>query len=70
MKFVINPIGIGDIAAAGLIIGSIVKVLPAIAALLAVIYYGFVIYDRIRYGPELVGRMSHMLKKVDSPPGS
>lgn len=45
-----------DIAALGLILGTATKVLPALAALLGVIWYGFVIYDRIRYGPEVGNR--------------
>lgn len=42
-----------DITALGVLIGSAINLVPAIAGLLAVIYYGFVIYDRIRYGPEI-----------------
>lgn len=45
-----------DIAALGIIIGSAAKFLPAIAALFGAIWYAFVIYDRIRYGPELTHR--------------
>ena len=42
-----------DLAALGVLLGAVTQVVPAIAGLLAVIYYGFVIYDRIVYGPEL-----------------
>lgn len=45
-----------DITAIGFILGSAANVLPAIAGLLAAIWYGFVIYDRIRYGPEISNR--------------
>lgn len=41
-----------DIAALGLVVTTAFKLLPAVAGLLAVVYYGFVIYDRIKYGPE------------------
>jgi len=59
-----NSINIGDFVALGVIVGTIAKVLPALAALLAVVYYGFVIYDRIRYGPELEDRMFNRMRKV------
>jgi hypothetical protein len=60
MKLALNII---DFAALGVVIGSISRVLPAMAALLAVIYYGFVIYDRVRYGPDLDGRTLWNRKK-------
>jgi len=59
-----NSIDIGDFVALGVIVGTIAKVLPALAAFLAVVYYGFVIYDRIRYGPELEDRMFNRMRKV------
>lgn len=57
MKLILNQINLADIAALGMVVGTAAKFIPAVAALLAVIYYGFVIYDRIRYGPELEKRM-------------
>lgn len=41
-----------DIAALSVILGSAMQLLPALAGLLAVVWYGFALYDRIRYGPE------------------
>lgn len=55
-----------DLAALGLILGTATKVLPALAALLGVIWYGFVIYDRIRYGPEVGNRT--FWRKMKGPP--
>jgi len=52
-----------DITALGILVGVVNKVLPALAGLLAIVYYGFVIYDRIKYGPEIEGRLSRRLKK-------
>lgn len=45
-----------DAAALGIILGVANHILPAVAALLGVIWYGFVIFDRIRYGPEVGNR--------------
>lgn len=42
-----------DITALGVVLGAAFQILPAIAGLLACVWYGFVIYDRIRYGPDI-----------------
>lgn len=42
-----------DVATLAIIVGSAFNFIPAIAGLLAVVYYGFLIYDRIRYGPQV-----------------
>ena len=56
-----------DLAALGLLVGVAAKVIPALAGLLAIIYYGIVVYDRIRYGPELEKRMFwHQRYKKDN----
>jgi hypothetical protein len=57
MRILTTQINPGDIIALGVIISSVAQLLPAMAALLAVVYYGFVIYDRIKYGPELEARL-------------
>lgn len=46
-----------DVAALGVLFGSALNIFPAIAGVLAVVYYGFLIYDRVRYGPDIEGRM-------------
>ncbi len=53
----LHQLNLIDVAAFGILMGAAYKIIPSIAALLAVVYYGFVIYDRIRYGPELEHRM-------------
>lgn len=59
-----------DLAALGVILGSAAKFLPAVAALFGAIWYAFVIYDRIRYGPDLGNRMfwvnRHKKREEDS----
>jgi hypothetical protein len=47
-----------DLAAIGVVVGSALNWMPAIAGLLAAVYYGFVIYDRVKYGPEIGQRKS------------
>jgi len=64
MKLLIGSINIADVVALGVIAGTIAKLLPEFAALLAVVYYGFVIYDRIRYGPELERRTTYDQKDM------
>jgi len=64
MKLLIGSINIADVVALGVIAGTIAKLLPELAALLAVVYYGFVIYDRIRYGPELERRTTYDQKDM------
>lgn len=66
MKNIIDQFNIGDALALSLVAGAIAKILPSLAALLAIIYYGFVIFDRIKYGPELEKRMlRHRRKNKD-----
>lgn len=45
-----------DTLSAAAIIGSFTGLLPPLAALAAFVWYAFMIYDRIRYGPEMDGR--------------
>lgn len=44
-----------DVTTLAIIIGSAFNFIPAIAGVLAVVYYGFLIYDRIKYGPQTTG---------------
>lgn len=46
-----------DAAALVTMVGAAEHLIPVFAALLAVVWYGFVIWDRIVYGPELEKRM-------------
>lgn len=46
-----------DVAALGSVLGAATHYLPAVAALLGAIWYALVIYDRLKYGPELEKRM-------------
>jgi len=59
-----------DIAAVGAIIGASLNFLPAFvglaAGLLACVWYGFVIYDRIKYGPELDSRQRQHRRDVNA----
>jgi hypothetical protein len=48
---------VADITAITVIIGAANSVIPAIAGVLAAIWYGFMVYDRIKYGPEQDGRL-------------
>ncbi len=41
-----------DFAAAGTILASLLGWLPPLAAGLAIVWYLFLIYDRIKYGPK------------------
>lgn len=43
-----------DITVLGVIVAAGTNILPALAALLGVIWYGIVIYDRLKYGPKYV----------------
>lgn len=54
-----------DLTALGVIFGAAFQILPAIAGLLACVWYGFVIYDRIRYGPDLSNRVLGRLKREE-----
>lgn len=59
-----------DVTALGVMAGSIFHVLPIVVTVgvgcLAMIYYGFVIFDRLKYGPELEDRMWYRRKKDGS----
>ena len=46
-----------DLVSAAAIVGSLSGVLPPLASLGALVWYSFVIYDRIRYGPEVDTRL-------------
>lgn len=46
-----------DIVALAVWISALNKIIPSVVGLLAMVYYGFVVYDRIRYGPELENRL-------------
>lgn len=52
-----------DIAALSIFMGTAAKIIPTIVGLLAAVYYAFVVYDRIRYGPEIENRMFWERKK-------
>jgi hypothetical protein len=52
-----------DIAALSIFLGTAAKVIPTVVGILAAIYYAFVVYDRIRYGPEIENRMFWERKK-------
>lgn len=54
MKFIMIT---ADITALGVIIGSANQIIPAIAGLLAAIWYGFAIYDRLKNGPRIEKEM-------------
>ena len=41
-----------DVTSISTILGTFMQLLPPIAALFAIIYYAFKIYDRIKYGPK------------------
>lgn len=45
-----------DITTLAIIVGSAFNFIPAIAGMLAVVYYGFLIYDRIKYGPQVANK--------------
>lgn len=40
-----------EMTAASTLVGTALGWLPAIAALFAIVWYGFKIHDRIKYGP-------------------
>jgi hypothetical protein len=42
-----------DLTTLAILVGAAINLIPAAAGLLAVVYYGFLIYDRIKYGPQL-----------------
>lgn len=42
-----------NLLALGALLGAATQVIPLIGGVLAAIYYGFLVYDRIRYGPTL-----------------
>jgi hypothetical protein len=48
-----------DGMALGSVLGSATHALPAVAATLGVVWYALVIYDRLKYGPDLDGRTLH-----------
>lgn len=41
-----------DVFAAGTVLASIAGILPPVAALFAIVWYSFLIHDRLRYGPK------------------
>lgn len=53
-----------DIVSLSVILVAAMQFIPAIAGLLAVIWYSFVIYDRIKYGPELDSRQRQHRREV------
>lgn len=42
-----------DLTTLAIIMGAALNLIPAIAGVLAVVYYGFLIFDRVRYGPQV-----------------
>lgn len=46
-----------DITTLAMIAGAVLNLIPTvagvIATILAAVYYGFLVYDRIKYGPQL-----------------
>jgi hypothetical protein len=57
-----------DIVSAAAVVGSLAGILPPLASLGALVWYGLVIYDRIRYGPEIDNRIFRRQKKNLTPP--
>lgn len=59
-----------DLGALALVASSAFKILPGtigiVAGVLGAIYYGFVIWDRIKYGPETEGRHKTVKIKIDT----
>lgn len=58
-----------DLTALGVLIGITAKIIPDIVGLLAMVYYGFVVYDRIRYGPEIEKRIFWQNRKKNDATG-
>jgi small-conductance mechanosensitive channel len=52
-----------DVAALSIFLGTAAQIIPTLVGLLAAVYYAFVVYDRIRYGPEIENRMFWERKK-------
>lgn len=59
-----------DLTALGVLIATAAKVVPDVVGILAMVYYAFVVYDRIRYGPEIEKRLFWQNRKDNNETGN